>query len=98
MYFVIEKEKTKNMKYIIEENRLLFNLAGFSKEEIEIEQQDQFLTISSVKELKTGNFKDHFHLQFRLPTSKKVEASLKEGILEIKLPEKQKTKIEIKSP
>lgn len=81
--------------YQTEDNKLQLNLAGFKKEEILIEQEDNILTIKSVESLKISNIKRKFHFQLRLPTSDTVKAHLEDGILEIEFPPKTKTKIEI---
>lgn len=81
------------MRYTIEENKLKLNVAGFQKEEIEVEQTDGYLVIKSAKELKTDSFKNHFYLSFKLQSNEEVTATLKDGILEITLPEKTKKKI-----
>lgn len=84
------------MEYSFEDNKLKINLAGFKKEEILIEQEENLLTIKSAKELKTeGKFKQPFLLQFNLSKNQTPKASLEDGILTIEFPPKEKTKIEI---
>ena len=83
-----------NDKYVIE-----MEVPGIKKSEIAIEAQDQIIKISTKKDVEKSSYSNissrEFEKEFNLPddvVDKNISASLKNGILEIKIPRKAEVK------
>ena len=83
-----------NDKYVIE-----MEVPGIKKSEIAIEAQDQIIKISTKKDVEKSGYSNissrEFEKEFNLPddaVDKNISASLKNGILEIKIPRKAEVK------
>ena len=83
-----------NDKYVIE-----MEVPGIKKSEIAIETQDQIIKIATKKDAEKSSYSNissrEFEKEFNLPddaVDKNISASLKNGILEIKIPRKAEVK------
>jgi HSP20 family protein len=91
---IIEKEK----EYIVD-----FALAGFAKEDVSLNVEDNVLTIEGERKAneetkynRKSTFYGHFKKSFTLPEniiSEKIDASWKDGMLSIVIPKDEKTKL-----
>ncbi|MFT5725304.1 MAG: HSP20 family protein [Bacteroidia bacterium] len=86
--------------------KISVEFAGFTKEDIKLDVNDNELVISGHKESKKEEDKDKYHLRefrsgkfkrsFYLPDTAnvdKIEAELKNGLLEVVIPKKATTKV-----
>ena len=88
----------------INEYKILMEVPGIKKGNVNIEHQDRILTVSGKKESKDdGNFSNfqcrEFEKEFNLPEDvieKDISAHLENGILEIKIPRKAEVKTKTK--
>jgi HSP20 family protein len=93
-YDIVEKDN----EYIVD-----YALAGFKKENIKLDVDNNILTIEGertadeeIKYNRKGSFYGHFKKSFTLPQNviaDKIDASFSDGILSIKIPKNEKTKL-----
>jgi len=93
-----------DIDHSINEYKILMEVPGIKKGNVNIEHQDKMLTVSGKKESKDdGNFSNfqyrEFEKEFNLPEDvieKDISAHLENGILEIKIPRKAEVKTKAK--
>jgi HSP20 family protein len=93
-YDIVETEN----EYLVE-----FGLAGFTKEDVSLNIEDDILTIEgerksdeNIRYTRKGNFYGKFRKTFTLPDNvmtDKIGASWKDGMLRITIPKDEKTKL-----